>query len=34
MMRRMQLKDIPPMLLNSTRTFYSLRNAYQDYDQL
>jgi len=34
MMRRMKLKDIPQMLVNSTRTFYNLRNAYQDYDQL
>jgi radical SAM superfamily enzyme YgiQ (UPF0313 family) len=32
MLRKLALKDIPAMMVNSTRTFNQLRNAYKDYD--
>ena len=32
MFRRMQFREVPPMLLRSYHTFNQLRNAYRDYD--
>jgi radical SAM superfamily enzyme YgiQ (UPF0313 family) len=34
MLRKMALKDIPAMVVNSTRTFNQLRNAYKDYEHM
>jgi radical SAM superfamily enzyme YgiQ (UPF0313 family) len=32
MLKKMPVRDIPAMLASSTRTFYQLRKAYQDYE--